>query len=106
MFRCRVEKEVLQRAHQVSEQLETMVVEKYTTVCASRYLQSFNIGPKTSCKIITQACSLRLVKQEPIIEILERVFRNLNSNHGLPMVPFTASQSKSCAAPSRTLARR
>src|ERR1035437_2517905 len=56
--------------------------------------------------LVTESRLLRLVEQESIVEVLECVFRNPDPDHGPPMVPFTDSQSRSCAAPFRTLARR
>ena len=83
-----------------------MVVLINNAVDASRNLQSFDVGPKAGCKIVTESRLLRLVKQPSIVEILECVFRNRDADHGFPMIPFTDSQSRSSAAPSRTLARR
>lgn len=76
------------------------------TMNSRRDLQTVNIGTQTSGKILTQPAFLRLVEKESIVEILKRILRNLHPDHLTPIVPFTVSQSRSCAAPARTRARR
>jgi hypothetical protein len=57
-------------------------------------------------KVIAQSTLLRLVKKKSIIEVLQRILGDFDVDHLLPIVLFTDSQSRSCAEPSRTLARR
>lgn len=88
---------------------QTVIVSIDYPMDAARYLQSLNIGPKASDKVITQPGLpglLCVVEEESFVEIGLRIFRNLDRDHGLPKAPFTSSQSRSRASPFRTLTRR
>src|ERR1043166_9456930 len=82
-----------------------MVVTVNYPMDASRYFQAFDIGSKAGGEIIAKSRLLRFVKQKTVIKILKGVLRNLHAGHRPPIVPLADSQSKSCAVPSRTLAR-
>ena len=50
--------------------------------------------------------SMGLVKQKTVIQVPQCVFGDPDLAHSLPTLDFTASQSRTCTAPSRALARR
>src|ERR1035438_8966492 len=83
-----------------------MVIMVNRAVDACGHFQSFNVGLQAGREVVTEPCLLRFVEQESVVEVLECVLGNPHPDHGRPMVPFTDSQSRSCAEPLRTLARR
>src|SRR5437899_1867901 len=83
-----------------------MIVAINNPVDARGDFPSFDVGSEASRKIITESRLLRFVKQKSLVQILKGVLGNPYFGHCLPIDPLTDSQSRSCAAPSRTLARR
>jgi Phage integrase, N-terminal SAM-like domain/Phage integrase family len=85
---------------------QPVVVLVNNAVGAGRDLEALDIGSETGSEIIAQAGLLCFIKQEALIQILKCILRDPDLNHGLPMVPFTLSHSRSLTEPSRTRARR
>lgn len=75
-------------------------------VNARRHPQPFDVASETCHEIVTQPLLLCFVSQKFLIQVLQRVLRNLHPDHLLPIIPLTESQSTRHASPSRTLARR
>ena len=68
--------------------------------------QSFDVSPQAGGKVVAQSRRLCLVKQKAVIQVPQCVLGDPDFDHSLPTLDFTASQSRTCAAPSRALARR
>ena len=58
-----------------------------------RDFQTVNIRTQLGEVVVAQAAFLSFIEFEPLIEIIKRIARNSNLNHGRPIECFTESQS-------------
>ena len=73
----------------------------WLAVNASRNLQAVDVSASLGEEVIAQTSFLHFVKSKPIVEIIKRIARYADLNHGRPIENFTESQSCTSADPVR-----